>query len=95
MKERSPIRRFLDERDEVAGYYPNAPQKVVVSRDVLLDWRQLDATAWRAEGWEAVGGLTAADQSDDDFRRALEGLLSVAEVQVVEAPPDYLAVTPL
>jgi hypothetical protein len=50
VKDRSPIRRFLDERDEVASYYPNAPQKVVVSRDLLLDWRRLDATAWRAEG---------------------------------------------
>jgi hypothetical protein len=94
MKDRTPIRRYLDECDKVASYYPNAPQKVVVSRDVLLDWRRLDATAWRAEGWQEVGDLTP-DQSDDDFRRALEGLLAVVEIQVVEAPPDYLEVTPL
>lgn len=95
MKDRSPIRRLLEERDEVASHHPNAPQKVVVSRDVLVDWRRLDATAWRAEGWEDAGRLASPDLSDDDFRRALEGVLSLAEVRVVEAPPDYLEVTPL
>lgn len=95
MTERSPIRRFLAERDEVASYHPHAMQKVLVSRDILRDWRELDASEWRAQGWEDVTELTSPDQSDEDFRRALVGILSVAEVQVVEAPPDYLEVAPV
>lgn len=95
MMERSPIRRFLAERDEVAGYHPNAVRKVMISRDVLRHWRALDASDWRAEGWEDVAELPAPDRSDEDFRRALEGILSVAEVQVVDSPPDYLAVAPI
>jgi len=95
MKDRSPIRRFLDERDEVAGYYPNASHKIVVSRDIFHEWRELDAGAWQDEGWADVGTLTAPGQSDDEFRQALESVLSVAEIQILEAPPDYLEVTPI
>jgi hypothetical protein len=95
MKGRSPIRRFLDERDEVAAYHPHALQKVFVSRDVLRDWRDLDAGAWRAEGWEDAGELAAPGQSEEEFRQALEKALAVTEVQVVESPPDYLEVAPV
>jgi hypothetical protein len=95
MKDRSPIRRFLDECDEVAGYHPNASHKIVVSRDILHEWRDLDASAWRAEGWEDVAAVTAPGQDDEGFRQVLESALSVAAIQIVEAPPDYLEVTPI
>jgi len=95
MIDRSPIRRFLDQRGEVASYHPHALQKVMVSRDVLHDWRELDASAWRTEGWEDVEELTAPGKNDEEFRRALEKVLPVAEILVVEAPPDYLQVAPI
>jgi hypothetical protein len=85
----------VEERDEVAGYPPNASQKIVISRDIFREWRGLDADAWRAEGWDDVGALMAPGQGDDEFRHALEDVLSVAEIQIVESPPDYLEVTPV
>jgi hypothetical protein len=95
MRDRLPLHRFLDERDEVADYHPNASHKIVLSRDILNEWRRLDANARRDAGWEDVGALAAPGQSDEEFRQALVSVLSVAEIQVVESPPDYLEVTPV
>jgi hypothetical protein len=95
MRERSPIRRYLDGRDAVATYHPHALQKVAVSRDVLRDWRELDVNDWRAEGWEDVSDLATPIASDEEFRRVLERVLPITEVRVVDSPPDYLEVIPL
>jgi hypothetical protein len=95
MSDRSPIRRFLDGREEVAAYHPNAMQRVTVSRDVLRDWHQLDASTWKAEGWEDVPDLAEPRESDDAFCRFLETVLPITRIQVVEAPPDYLEITPV
>ncbi len=65
MTDRSPPRRLVEERDEVAGHHPDASQKVVVSRDIIREWRGLGADAWRSEGWDDVGALTAPGPSDD------------------------------
>jgi hypothetical protein len=95
MRDRSPIRRFMDNRAEVAAYHPHALQKVIVSHDVLRDWRALDASIWKAEGWGEVPELAVPCASDDEFRRVLETILPVTEIRVVELPTDYLEVTPV
>ena len=95
MDDRSLIQRFLNECDEVAQYHPHSQRMVTLSRDILDAWRGLDASDWRAERWEDIGDLTAPDKTDEEFRHALEQALSVAEIRVVEAPPDYMQVTPV